>query len=137
MSYSKVRRCDYCNELYEYKRKSSRFCKPTCRVSFNQYGTKHKSKLYAAIQSCYSTSADIRGNKSLATDDLMTDMIELKNALQTLENEYWSAMAGTVNSHGGQVHMQCTNCNHIFFGWKDDLENECIACGKEANWKQL
>lgn len=128
MKTRRTRRCDYCHQTYEYKRSTSRFCSTAHRVAFNQYGEKAKTKLTDAILACYHTATDLRQNHKLATEDIEQDMIKLKNALQALEADYWSAVTGQTSGQGGQVYRQCPECGHISFGWLDDMPVNCPSC---------
>lgn len=135
MKVTKTRNCDYCHQSYEYKRSTSRFCCPEHRVSFHQYGEKAKTKLADAVLVCYHTATDMRQNHKLATADVEKSIIMLKNALEALETDYWSAVTGQTNQHGGQVYQECPHCNHITFGWKDDMPVDCPACkAKSTDW---
>lgn len=135
MKKTKIRKCDYCHQSYEYQRSTSRFCCDEHRVSFHQYGQKQKTKLVDAILACYHTATDVRENHALATDDIEQDIIRLKNAIQALETDYWSAIEGRTSKQGGQIYRECPECKHIMFGWKDELPLDCPACGqKNADW---
>lgn len=135
MSTTKTRNCDYCHQTYQYKRSTSRFCCTEHRVSFNQYGEKQDTKLHDAIMACYATATDIRQNHKLATKDTEKLIIQLKAALIALEDDYWSAVSGQTNKHGGEEYRQCPECQHIMFGWRDELPADCPSCkAKKPKW---
>lgn len=131
MKNTKTRNCDYCHQPYQYKRSTSRFCCDQHRVSYNQYGEKAKTKLVEAIQACYLTATDIRQNHNLANADIERQIIMLKSAIGQLEDDFWSAIDGRTNKHGGQVYKQCADCGHIMFGWDDELPSTCPVCHNE------